>query len=257
MTGQEANLAYNPNTASMAQKALSALKIQQNIAVKEAESPEKPEVTQQAARSDSAVRWTLVSKDGKSALEALPNTTQVDFTTVSIHEESVEAPRFLSFLGYKIDLEAKIDGYKDSYLKNYSLSKSHNLIVAKFAEAKVAFLGMLLSMLGVDSEDIRKLQKKAITNSINENKVLFEENEYNEELIAILGGSGKKTKGQLKIVGEIRKQLITHAKRLGLSDYYSQQRMLEIKVAQCQKILLKFEEEKSNLKYQLAYFGAG
>jgi hypothetical protein len=213
----------------------------------------RPEVLQ----NESAVNWYVVEqKDGGLKLTAAANTTQVDVTSVNIHADEVSAPKEISFFGYKIDLQAKVDGFKENYVKNYALAKSHNLMVARFAQLKVAFYGFLLSMMGCSVEDIVKLQKKAIGDSIKQNKILFEENEYNAELLAVVGGGSKKqVKGQQKIIGEIRKQLITQAKNLGLKDFYSQETIIDIQIEQCQKILRKFQEEKNNLEYQLAYSG--
>ena len=85
--------------------------------------------------------------------------------------------------------------------------------------------------------------------------MLFEENEYNAELMAVVGGGKKTLKAQQKIIGEIRRQLITQAKNLGLDNYYTQEKIIEIQVEQCQKILSKFMEERNNLQYQLALSG--
>ncbi|HVN66841.1 MAG TPA: hypothetical protein VMT55_00590, partial [Candidatus Sulfotelmatobacter sp.] len=177
-------------------------------------------------------------------------------TSVAIHAEEVAAPKELDLYGYKIDLKAKVGGFKDSYAKNYSLSKSHNLMVARFAELKTAFYGYLLSMLGCSTEDLRQLQKKALEGSIKQNKQLFAENEYNSELLAIIGGGGKKkARAQQKIIGEVRTQLIAQAKNLGLDDHYTTRRIVEIQIEQCQKIVNKFREEKNGLEYQLKYYG--
>jgi hypothetical protein len=85
---------------------------------------------------------------------------------------------------------------------------------------------------------------------------IFEENEYNSELLAIVGGGGKKqARAQQKIVGEIRNQLVIQMKNLGLGDHYTTRKIIEIQIAQCRKICAKFQEEKGHLEYQLAYLG--
>lgn len=213
----------------------------------------KPTVSQ----NESAVNWYMVEqKDGGLKLTAVANTNQVDVTSVNIHAEEVSAPKLLNFFGYKIDISTKVDGFKENYIKNYALTKSHNLMVARFAQLKVAFYGYLLSMMGCAIEDIVKLQKKAIGDSIKQNKILFEENEYNAELLAIVGGGGKKQlRAQRRIISEIRKQLITQAKNLGLKDYYNKEKMIDIQIEQCKKILQKFQDEKQTLQYQVAYSG--
>src|SRR3989339_415319 len=205
-----------------------------------------------AQAAETPISWLkLEQKDGTMKLKAVANVDHVDVTTVALRDQEVSAPKTVSFLGYKIDLKAKVDSFKDNYVKNYAQTKSHNLMVARFAELKAAFFGYLLGMVGLSSEDIRKLQKQAIEGAVNQNKMLFEENEYNAELLGIIGGSKKQLRAQEKVIGEIRKQLVTQAKNLGLGDYYTSRRILEIQVEQCRKISAKFEEEKHSLEYQL------
>jgi len=195
-----------------------------------------------AQAAETPISWLkLEQKDGTMKLKAVANVDHVDVTTVALRDQEVSAPKTVSFLGYKIDLKAKVDSFKDNYVKNYAQTKSHNLMVARFAELKAAFFGYLLGMVGLSSEDIRKLQKQAI--------------EYNAELLGIIGGSKKQLRAQEKVIGEIRKQLVTQAKNLGLGDYYTSRRILEIQVEQCRKISAKFEEEKHSLEYQLAFYG--
>lgn len=247
MGSEQLNLANHPDIKPNLLQQKGVLAQMQGEEAKAQNAPQKP--------SDAPLRWMVVAKEGKTKVEALPNTFEVDFTTVSTRQESIEAPKLLRIFNYKIDLGAKIEAFKENYIKNCSLSKSHNLIVARFAEMKVGFYGFLLSMLGVASEEIEKLQKKAIRDAIRQNKILFEENEYNGELLSVIGGGGKQLKAQKRAIDEIRKQLTLHAQRLGMKGYYTRERVLEIQIKECQKILGGFVEEKMNLKYQLSYFG--
>ncbi|MBI5699543.1 hypothetical protein HZC35_04430 [Candidatus Saganbacteria bacterium] len=223
----------------------------------------KPLLTEQqqvarepVAQQQSAIKWMVETENGAVKLKPLANTSQVDVTTVSIYQDEVEAPTALKFMGQRIDISVKVAEFKENYVKNYTLTKSHNLMVARFAEFKTAFFGYLLSLCGVASEDIKKLRDKALQDGIHQNKMLFEENEYNGELLSIVGGGGKKAmRAQQKVISEIRNQLIAQAKNLGLPSYYSQERILDIQITQCQRIVQKFGEEKVNLEYQLAYLG--
>lgn len=242
---------FNPNMAEVAQ----FQKLGQHFLRPPQETKEsKPEVPDQ----EGTINWLAVEeKEGKLELKAVANTTQVDVTSISIHNEEVSAPKSVNFLGYKIDLKAKIDNFKESYIKNYALTKSHNLMVARFAELKTSTYGYLLSLLGFSSEDVRKLQKKAIEVAVKQNKLLFEENEYNSELLSIVGGGGRKQlRAQERVTAEIRSQLALQMKNLGLGDHYTSRKVLEIQIEQCKKIADKFQEEKTNLEYQLAIFGA-
>ena len=212
----------------------------------------------ESAASEQNLNWFRVEdKNGKVKFDAQANFNPVDVTSISIQAEEVSAPKSLNLLGYKIELGPKVESFKENYLKNFGLTKSHNLMVARFAELKTAFLGYLLSTIGgYSSEDLRKLQKKAIGELSSQNRILFEENEYNGELLSIVGGGGKKqAKAQQKIIGEIRSQLIAQANNLGMKGSYEQASLLEIQISQCEKILYKFKEEKANLEYQLAFMG--
>ncbi len=179
--------------------------------------------------------------------------SQADYTEVATHEQSVKAPMVIKALGYKIDIQKQSANLIETYLKSWVQSRSHNLLMAKLGEVKTAALGHLLSMLGLSSEDIKKLQKRALNLAVNENKALFEENLYNMELLEIIGMSGKKGKPQKVVLEEVQKQILTQARRLGIGDMYSQDRVLELKVKVAQDIYYKFKEEEANLKYELEY----
>lgn len=234
-----------PNqTATAPEQLFWHLKMPQNAVKKPAEEPVSTSKTDLSAEASAKAEWQ-------------PDFEMVDVTTISLHPEEIAAPRFLNVFGYKIDLAAKVEGLKENYLKNYSLTKSHNLMVARFAEFKSAALGALLSILGVAQEEIENLQKKAIRDAINQNKILFEENEYNGELLNIIGTSRKRMKAQNRVLGEIRNQLMIQAKNLGLEGYYTREKVLEIRLLQCLKILEKFLEEKIHLEYQYQAAGFG
>jgi len=223
-------------------------------ALKDQRALKQPEMAKELPKTQSAIQWVAVSQNGKIKLEAKPNITEVDFTTVTTNEETIGRPETISLLGYKVNIRSKVDFFLQAYSKNYQLARSHNLMVARFAEFKVAFLGYLLSLLGLSSKELLDLQKKALSSSIKENKILFNENEYNAELLAIVGGGGnKKLKAQKRAIAEIRKQLVLHAERLGLENYYSKEKVTEIQLEQCRKIYEKFCEEKLNLEYLRAF----
>lgn len=205
-----------------------------------------------AEEMGSLIHWKIEGKGKKVKVDAEAKFKQVDVSTIS-SPKRVKALGEVSLLGYKISLADKIDSFKENYIKNYAQTKSHNYLMSKFAMLKVAFLGQMLSMLGMSSEDIRKLQKQAIESSIDENQALFNENEYNSELIEIVGGAKKKIRAQKKAIDEIRRQLRTQANNLGIGHYYTQRRIIEIKLEQSRAILGNFIEEKSNLEYQLEY----
>jgi len=181
---------------------------------------------------------------------------QADFSTISSHDQSVKAPLSVQVLkaGMKIDMESKTSQLVDSFIKNIIQSKSHNLIVAKLAGLKASAIGFLLSMFGMSSEDIRKLKKQAFEKGRHEIKQMFAENQYNLELLNIVGNSShKQHKAQVRVLEEMTKQLSIQAINLGLADYFTAERKLEVRMDACKEILAKFKEEQMNLKYELEY----
>ena len=219
-----------------------------------AQNTQPPKLGKAHLRPPAEAARELQAKKAVTKTEMTMN--PVDVTSISIYSEEMASPGKLNFFGYKIDLSAKVEGFKEQYRKNYALTKSPNLMVKLFAAAKAAFYGSMLSLLGCKPQELKELRATAIADAIHQNKILFKENEYNGELLAIVGGGSKKqVRQQQRIIGEIRKQLITQAKNLGLKDHYTQARIMEIQLEQCQEILSKFKEEKSNLEYQLAYLG--
>jgi hypothetical protein len=64
-------------------------------------------------------------------------------------------------------------------------------------------------------------------------------------------------KTQQSLIREVRTQLVTQCEKLGLKGYYTKEKILEIQIEQCKKILSKFLEEKSTLEYQLTMYDMG
>jgi len=202
---------------------------------------------------NSKIKWNIVSDKGeKTAIPAFVG-DHVIVSTVNRVEQEVKKIQPKVDPAYKIDLPAKVEQLKNSYINNYIKARSHNYIVAKFSELKVAFLGQMLSLMGVSISELQKMQKKALSNSVEENILMFEENEYNGEMIQIIGGSPKRVKNDLKVIEEIRTQLMTQMDRLGKPNYYTQQRLVEVKIDACKRILEEFTNELNYLQYQLDY----
>ena len=204
--------------------------------------------------TDSKIKWNVVNKeDGTKKINPLMDTDHVKLTSIRQMDKSVSANVIAYKMGYKINLQEKMEILKDKYIKNFLQSKSHNFMVAKFAELKTAFLSQTLSNLGVTPPELQKMQKKALSGAQDENELLFEENEYNEEMIFVIGGSPKKIKKEVRIMEEIRQQLSTQMSKLGKPGYYSQEQILAIKLKVCKKMQEEFQKERDNLQYQKYY----
>jgi hypothetical protein len=205
--------------------------------------------------SESKIKWNIVKQDdGTRKIDPMLENDHVNISSIRQIDKSISANVIAHKLGYKINLEEKIDILKDKYIKNYLQSKSHNYMVAKFAELKTSFLSQTLSNLGVSTKELSDMQKKALKNAQEENELLFEENEYNEEMIFIIGGSSKKIQKEISILAEIREQLIAQMNKLGKSNYYTETNILNKKLNACKKIQEELLKEKNNLQYQRDYY---
>jgi hypothetical protein len=204
--------------------------------------------------TESKIKWNVVNKrDGTKTIDPLMDTDHVKLSSIRQIDQSISATVIAHKMGYKINLQEKMEVLKDKYIKNYLQSKSHNFMVAKFAELKTAFLSQTLSNLGITPPELQKMQKKALKGAQEENELLFEENEYNEEMIFVIGGSPKKIKKEIRIMDEIRQQLATQMTKLGKPNYYSQEHLLFIKLKACKKMQEEFQKERDNLQYQKDY----
>lgn len=203
------------------------------------------------SQSKSVFNWKQVNEKGKVDFELDFQNRDVFATSVLTSEKALG---IISVLGIRIDMKNKMQGFITKYLKNYVQARSHNLMVSKFAQFNVAILGQMLSVMGMTTEEIHELQKKALETAEDENIQLFCENEYNSEMIDIVGGGTRKeVASQKKIISEMRTQFITQMQRLGNPNYYTDIRIKEIQIEQVKKILTAFHEEKTNMEFQLNY----
>lgn len=200
------------------------------------------------------IKWSISrSKEDGVKINPIMESDHVILTSVRRPGETASAAMVSHKLGYKISLDQKKELLIEKYLKNFVQAKSHNYIVSKFAQLKSSFLAQLLSNIGVTIPELQKMQKKALEGAIDENELLFEENEYNAEMICALGGSGKKLKKELQIMEEIRTQLITQMTNLGKPDHYNEESQLLMKIKVCKRIRDEFTKEKNLLEYERDY----
>lgn len=61
----------------------------------------------------------------------------------------------------------------------------------------------------------------------------------------------RKKKAQLRILGEVQKQLILQAERWGKKDHYTPVKLEEMELEQCRKIKGDLLAEKANLEYEM------
>ncbi|GBR77607.1 hypothetical protein RDn1_266 [Candidatus Termititenax dinenymphae] len=178
------------------------------------------------------------------------------FTTVRTHEGVIKVPLVIKMImGEKINLRDRIEGIMESYMKAVMQTTSHNLMMSRIAGMKMAAAAFILAQLGVPPDELRKLRRKALDDAVTENVALMEENIYNSELLEIIGGSsGSRLKAERSVLDEIQKQILTQAKRLNIDDYYTQEKILELRINAAKGIYYKFVEEEQTIQYELDYY---
>jgi len=63
--------------------------------------------------------------------------------------------------------------------------------------------------------------------------------------------STKKKKAELKILEEIKNQLLLQSERFGRTGFYTPLKLEEMRLEECKKIIGEFYSEKANLEYEL------
>ena len=184
--------------------------------------------------------WSVLPKQKK----ALPQVSQT-------YERSTDI--LVTFLGYKIDLSTQLSALMDKYAKVYVEARAHNPLLAKFAEIKSGMLQALLSLLGVSTDELQGVQKRAVKQAVEEQKVLFEQNEYNLEMIDLFGGS-KKDKKRKEVLLEIREQLKKTLYHLGCDDAITQETIYLAKKKAVQQVLIEMNHEKQTLSMMLEFY---
>ena len=230
------------------------LKANQLEGYQNAVSMDKQRATQ-SSTTQGGIRWNVTrEKNEDTKANPMMDTDHVRISSIRSLDSGDSNAMIAHSFGIKIGLDEKQEELVDKYIKYFLQAKSYNYIVAKFASLKAAFLLQVLSSLGVTIPDLQKMQKKALDGALDENEILFEENEYNAEMIALLGGSGKRVKKELQIMDEIRDQLTTQMANFGKQDHYTEEKILSVKLKVCKRIRDEFQKEKDTLEYQKNYY---
>jgi len=198
----------------------------------------KDEVQLHSWQKDAVGRW-----DVQTPGEAMPTSTDLKNDGLKI----------LRIMGYKIDLSDKVTHLKQSYMQNVMQSKSHNRFLATYAQFKVGFMGQWLALMGVSTDELETLRKKAVSAGKKENIKLMEENIYNRELTLLVHGNTRKVRKSLALFNEVQQQLIQQMRNMGDEGYYVPTTVKEMQLVQAKKILSEFRDEQSALTYQQTF----
>lgn len=210
--------------------------------------------TAQAGQAQSLFTWNI-TKDKNNNRDVEINSA-IDVASISgAADTSINSNRrgILSGFGIKIKMDKKLDAMLEKYKKHFKKTKSHNKMLAQFAQFNVDMIGLVLSKLGVSQEELMELRRVLTGECIEENLAMRDENIYNMELVQIIGGKQSKVKADLEVMHEIADQLVIQAKKLDIEEEYSPQALLLAKINKCKEILESFQEEKNKLSYFLDF----
>ena len=185
---------------------------------------------------DNGGELCIKPEEKKSLIKVEPKTIQ-------------SSDRILHFLGYNIDLTAKKTFFMSSYQKSFVESRSQNFLMAKFSELKSGAYHMILSALGVSTEELKTLRDDALTAAIEEATLLYEQTIYNSEVFKLFS-SGKKDKAKLLLFDESLKQLDHKMSRYGKKGFFTPERVNEFEQKAVRRILQDLLEEQQNMAYQ-------
>lgn len=214
----------------------------------ESENPyEEPELSFDDTVELTRIQWKQTSSGD---VDIDPD---IEHPIVSSVDLKYDAKEILRSKGHEINFLGQLPRLKQSFIQNYIQSKSSSLLVSKYGAFKVGIIGQSLSVLGVSSEDILQLKKKAHQQAIQENIEMMGETLYNLELMELVHGVSRKTKKSRQLLMETQNKLIGQMNALGRGDYWDEARLLEGKIQQLSVIEEEFNRDYRALLYQYEF----
>jgi hypothetical protein len=199
--------------------------------------PDGDERSQLKKKEKEQAAWNItdIYKAGDENQIASALLSPVYATGVLYIKESVGAPR------------ENVDDLKGSIKKAVQLFRgSPNLMTSIKYGLDLGSLYLRAWKNGVSLGEIQEWGKEAMAELKKQNRLLNAENERNYVLLHVTPGQKK---SELRVVGEIRKQLQLQAQRIGMPN--SQLEVMETQLAQAQAVLDKFQGERQNLQGQI------
>lgn len=214
----------------------------------------KGSMLQRQSADKASVRSFHWERNAKGEFEMATDMPEPFITSIN---KSQSARHMLRVMGMKVDVSDKVNTYKETYMKQFIQSRSPNFFLSRFSMLKCGFTGQILSLLGVTSIELQKLQKQALGAAREENLKLMSENVYNIELCELVYGRTNQAKQSLRILQEMERQLVDQMRLLGKDNYWTKLRLLEERMYQCKRIKEEFLKEASILRYQLDHLDQG
>ena len=225
---------------------------------KEAEGQQQAKAAENTVASGPArnngLQWERTEGKGKqgSDVQISYQDTYVGPTTVTVGDsvKALKTPETFARIGDAIQkgIEKRC---ADTYKKGCELSLSPNRLQSRLGDQLKLISSFALSadMKKAIHDDVSSKLKDQVENGI-------EQCNYDGNMLQVIGGGGKKTKAQMKLLGEMQNQLLIQADLLGVRDRYSPTFMTELNIDSTKKIIGEFYAEQSNLEYEMNLFGS-
>ncbi|NQU17744.1 MAG: hypothetical protein HQ564_06715 [Candidatus Saganbacteria bacterium] len=187
----------------------------------------------------------------------LPDTNDVAMlsSAVSTKQQAVEAPSVTQKIFTRLGINTK--ALKGKFKDYYRQSKSHNLLLERFmANVKMSGLNALMSLAGVSPDEISDIKAEVREEAYAEIDSKIKDDYCHAKVMIKIVGGGKKAKGQMRVLEEIKNQLVLQADRWGRKGHYSSLRLIEMEQSQCGQIRGELLSERSNLEYELHILGS-
>lgn len=152
--------------------------------VQQSQQPQNVKETKQIQQTNNAANSTKKYQLTAPSIED----TAVLSTAVSMNEESIESLNnnvLTNFMRKGVNLGALEESYKEIYKK----SKSHNLLLERFmANIKMSGISAMMSLCGVEAEEIERMKKEIREKALKEIDVkLSQDWAYAKVMLEIMG----------------------------------------------------------------------
>ena len=192
----------------------------------------------------------LSSKNWTNANSKKDNIENKKIETL-IEKRKYNAKDIIKHMGHEVNFSKRKEELKEMLRHNIQEARSPNKFVASFSDFKVGIVNQILTFLDVPLAEIKQIKKEALDELVQENTNEMEENLYHLELLEILHGKTKKARKQSTIFNHLKLDLTIQMNKIFDHNYWTFEKIQEVKIKQCKKILDEFKDEQKHLEYTL------
>ncbi|MFA4967554.1 MAG: hypothetical protein WC624_04980 [Candidatus Margulisiibacteriota bacterium] len=202
-------MSFNVGAELPKEKLYAAQKLKQNQG--QAEQQAQQNVQKQAPNMMNGVQWQAAQQsaqqvqgaknaNGSTATNNAPKSFEISLpeisdtavllsTSVSINEESVEAPTLTRNLLRAVNIN--MGALEETYRETLKKSRSHNMLLERFmSNVKMGGLSKLLSMCGMSAEKLDEIKSEVRKEALSEIDAKLVHWAYTKAMLEITGGVG-------------------------------------------------------------------